>query len=132
MTPPGRAESTDEVVVNDQKNLGHIEAGAESTIDELIGRRKAGEDGVEPTPLAHAPEFTKVSSSSLSSSHQSLICASSRIVNRHGTFSSEITNSIESSSRRRSLPTWESITSVRSGLRSKRRLDPVSTLSKHM
>lgn len=59
MTPPGRAESTDEVVVNDQKNLGHIEAGAESTIDELIGRRKAGEDGVEPTPLAHAPEFTK-------------------------------------------------------------------------
>lgn len=60
LTPPGRAESSHDVQVNDQKNLGHIEAGAESTIDELIGRRKAGEDGVEPTPLAHAPEFTKV------------------------------------------------------------------------
>lgn len=105
MAPPGRAESIEEVVVNDQKNIGHIEAGAESTIDELIGRRKAGEDGVEPTPLAHAPEFTKVSLLYLLVAAVADEC--NRIVNRRGTFSSEITNSIESSSRRRSSPTWE-------------------------
>ena len=66
LAPPGRAELSDEVVLNDQKNLGRVEAGAESTIDELIGRRKAGEDGEEPTPLAHAPEFIKVTLSLVS------------------------------------------------------------------
>ena len=33
----------------------------EQSVDELIGRRKAGADGEEPTPLAHAPHFPKVS-----------------------------------------------------------------------
>lgn len=32
----------------------------ESSIDELIGRRSAAEEGVVPTPLAHAPHFPKV------------------------------------------------------------------------
>lgn len=31
----------------------------ESSIDELIGRRSAAEEGVVPTPLAHAPHFPK-------------------------------------------------------------------------
>lgn len=33
--------------------------GEEMEIDELLGRKKAGADGEEPSPLAHAPHYTK-------------------------------------------------------------------------
>ena len=36
--------------------------GEEQSIAELIGRRNEKEDGVVPTPLAHAPHFIKVRS----------------------------------------------------------------------
>lgn len=32
----------------------------ESSIEELIGRRKKGEDGEEPSAVAHAPHFPSV------------------------------------------------------------------------
>ncbi|KAH9814020.1 Sec63 Brl domain-containing protein [Melampsora americana] len=35
--------------------------GEEMEIDELLGRKKAGADGEEPSPLAHAPHYTKAS-----------------------------------------------------------------------
>ena len=58
ITPPGKpvVEPINHVVPTGEESV----EGAESTIDELIGRRKAGEDGEEPTPLAHAPHFPKV------------------------------------------------------------------------
>lgn len=56
LTPPGLAPSVDvtKVEIGEQDH-----AGVESSIEELIGRRKDGEDGEETTPLAHAPHFPK-------------------------------------------------------------------------
>ncbi|ORY53393.1 Sec63 Brl domain-domain-containing protein [Leucosporidium creatinivorum] len=57
LTPPGQvgpAPEVTKVTVGEQENEGE-----ESSIEELIGRRKAGEDGEEPTPFAHAPQFPK-------------------------------------------------------------------------
>ena len=59
LTPPGQvgpAPEVTSVTVGEQE-----EEGAESSIEELIGRRAVGEDGEEPTPLAHAPHYPKVS-----------------------------------------------------------------------
>ncbi|KAL8278314.1 hypothetical protein RQP46_009206 [Phenoliferia psychrophenolica] len=65
ITPPGQhvnkpapvpAPVTNGVVSHEGEDLV---VGAESSIDELIGRRKDGEDGIDPTPLAHAPLFPK-------------------------------------------------------------------------
>ncbi|SDA03416.1 BZ3500_MvSof-1268-A1-R1_Chr7-1g09425 [Microbotryum saponariae] len=55
ITPPGQVmPEITSVTVGKQE-----EEGEEESIDELIGRRKAGEDGDEPTPLAHAPHYPK-------------------------------------------------------------------------
>ncbi|GAA5910707.1 hypothetical protein JCM5296_006819 [Sporobolomyces johnsonii] len=57
LAPPGKATSQPEIL-NVSKGVDEIE-GEEQSIDELIGRRNTKEDGVVPTPLAHAPHFPK-------------------------------------------------------------------------
>ncbi|GAA5854067.1 hypothetical protein JCM9279_004370 [Rhodotorula babjevae] len=56
LAPPGTKRTTPEIV-----SITHDTAdeGGEQSVDELIGRRSKKEDGVVPTPLAHAPHFPK-------------------------------------------------------------------------
>lgn len=57
IAPPGQAPKS---VVKQATGADLTVEGGESSIEELIGRKKDGEDGEEPTPLAHAPHFPKV------------------------------------------------------------------------
>ncbi|BGP47243.1 secretory subunit [Rhodotorula kratochvilovae] len=56
LAPPGSPRTTPEVV-----SITHDTAdeGDEQSIEELIGRRSQKDEGVVPTPLAHAPHFPK-------------------------------------------------------------------------
>lgn len=69
LAPPGTKRTTPEVV-----SITHDTAdeGDEQSVDELIGRRSKKDEGVVPTPLAHAPHFPKVrlALSSLSLGHE--------------------------------------------------------------
>ncbi|GAA5970637.1 hypothetical protein JCM11641_007380 [Rhodosporidiobolus odoratus] len=57
ITPPGQVENKPEVL-DVSKGVDEVE-GEEQSVEELIGRRSKKEEGVVPTPLAHAPHFAK-------------------------------------------------------------------------
>ena len=58
LTPPGQVMPSPQLK---KMTISEPEQNTEETsIDELIGRRKPGADGEEPTPLAHAPHFPQV------------------------------------------------------------------------
>jgi translocation protein SEC63 len=58
LTPPGQVVEKSEVF-DVSKTNDDIE-GDEQSVEELIGRRSKKEEGIVPTPLAHAPHFPKV------------------------------------------------------------------------
>jgi len=66
LTPPGKTPTKPEVLditqgtKTEEGGAGIDIEGEEQSIAELIGRRNEKEDGVIPTPLAHAPHFLKV------------------------------------------------------------------------
>ncbi|GAA5823179.1 hypothetical protein JCM5353_005806, partial [Sporobolomyces roseus] len=65
LTPPGKTPTKPEVLditqgtKTEEGGAGIDIEGEEQSIAELIGRRNEKEDGVIPTPLAHAPHFLK-------------------------------------------------------------------------
>ncbi|GAA5944433.1 protein-transporting protein SEC63, partial [Sporobolomyces koalae] len=60
LTPPGKTPTKPEILDITKSNAGGVDIeGEEQSIAELIGRRNEKEDGVVPTPLAHAPHFVK-------------------------------------------------------------------------
>jgi translocation protein SEC63 len=58
LSPPGQVKQQSVTPQKRESALEEDEDG-ETSIEELIGRRKSGEDGEEPTPVAHAPHFPK-------------------------------------------------------------------------
>ncbi|KAM0788998.1 hypothetical protein ACM66B_003067 [Microbotryomycetes sp. NB124-2] len=59
VTPPGQTLNTPQLAKLSINESEKADDDDDASIDELIGRRKAGADGEEPTPLAHAPHFPK-------------------------------------------------------------------------
>ncbi|GAA5882212.1 hypothetical protein JCM16303_002283 [Sporobolomyces ruberrimus] len=59
LTPPGKTPTKPEILDITKGESGVDIEGEEQSIAELIGRRNEKEDGVVPTPLAHAPHFLK-------------------------------------------------------------------------
>jgi translocation protein SEC63 len=71
LTPPGKTPTKPEIIdITQADTAGGVDIeGEEQSIAELIGRRSDKEEGVVPTPLAHAPHFLRVSFSLHSPSH---------------------------------------------------------------
>ncbi|GAA6010079.1 hypothetical protein JCM11491_005857 [Sporobolomyces phaffii] len=61
LTPPGKTPTKPEILdITKGDSEGGVDIeGEEQSIAELIGRRNEKEDGVVPTPLAHAPHFLR-------------------------------------------------------------------------
>ncbi|GAA6063020.1 hypothetical protein JCM10212_001799 [Sporobolomyces blumeae] len=60
LTPPGKNPTRPEILdITGKEGAGSEIEGEEQSINELIGRRNQEEDGVVPTPVAHAPHFAK-------------------------------------------------------------------------
>lgn len=60
--PPPKFTSTSDISEHNAEEPAEQDLkGEEMEMDELLGRKKVGADGEEPSPVAHAPHFLKAS-----------------------------------------------------------------------